>query len=514
MAELGPREEQARLDNFQRALSSLYRMTSLLPPEEARRLKAIVDQKITPKTIAQMDLDRVREVAKAIHQQVQSHLEGERAKAQLDEAKASYALETAEGAMLACSLFGGKGVQLAYQATTGYLEGGAKEAILKAASWLSTPSYVAAQAIRTYESERSAGKVLEAAIKAYAIARAFEKGAKLARTALAPAPTKEIPRPELDLSEFKRLRAEGIAKVQDFAQLVKELKRAGEAGAPPRTIARLQDQIKRLAAAVNSDPHAKNYLKHRGDPYAQRAYNAHMRAIHAEVEAKFHEKMAQRGWEKVQLREFRNASIGNSVGMDYDVGIDHDTARRLIKNGKRASPFEWQAEAQRAWEEAYREVTGHSAKISWENVTTPFHPEAYRDLAWLSPDKSQVRKAWTQQAADVTRYKNWHLLNDPGLERVTALQEASRGTAKDIKTKLLPLLQTATSKATTESARRMELFKRRWEEIASVLEGFGRDDIDSIEASRRIRSMTGRDVKEVLQDASYALEALGKAAGR
>lgn len=323
MAELGPREEQARLDNFQRALSSLYRMTSLLPPEEARRLKAIVDQKITPKTIAQMDLDRVKEVAKAIHQQVQGHLEGERAKAQLDEAKASYALETAEslrktaeGAMLACSLFGGKGVQLAYQATTGYLEGGAREAILKAASWLSTPSYVAAQAIRTYESERSAGKVLEATIKAYAIARAFEKGAKLARTALAPAPTKEIPRPELDLSEFKRLGAEGIAKVQDFTQLVKELKRAGEAGAPPRTIARLQDQIKRLAAAVNADPHAKNYLKYRGDPYAQRAYNAHVRAIHAEVEAKFHEKMAQRGWEKVQLREFRNASIGNSVGMD------------------------------------------------------------------------------------------------------------------------------------------------------------------------------------------------------
>lgn len=47
-----------------------------------------------------------------------------------------------------------------------------------------------------------------------------------------------------------------------------------------------------------------------------------------------------------------------------------------------------------------------------------------------------------------------------------------------------------------------------------MLEGFGRDDIDPIEASRRIRSMTGRDVKEVLQDASYALEALGKAAGR
>lgn len=520
------REEQAKLEHFQRACSSLYRMASLLPEDEAKNIRSFIQRQLTPQAIAKLDIDLVRKLAGIVNEKVQGYLESEKAKAQMDEAIASYALETAEslkkaaeGAMFVCSIFGGKGINFAYQATTGYVEGGAQEAMLRAASWFSIPTYVAAEVIRAYKEEASSKGVIEAAIKAYVFSKAFEKMSSYVKgfvTQKAPA-SKATPKEIgdiVDLRDFeKRVRA-GIIKAKEFTQLTYVLKKAGEAGASAETIAKLQEQIKKAAAAVSADYHAKIYLKYKGDLYAQKAYNANMRAVHAEVEAKFHEKMAQKGWERVKLREFRNASSWDSVGMDYDIGIDKETANRLIKNGKRASPFEWQRDAQKAWDEAYKEVTGTSASRAWETVTTPFHAEAYRDLAWLSLDKSKIKKAWAQQAADVTRYKAWRVLNDPNLDKITALQEVSRGTAKDVKTKLLPLLDLAIKRASPESVKKMELYKGRWEEVQKVLEDFGKNDLDPIEASRKIRAITGRDIPQVVEDVASTLEFLGKAVGK
>lgn len=58
---------------------------------------------------------------------------------------------------------------------------------------------------------------------------------------------------------------------------------------------------------INSSPHAKNYLKYKGDLRIQKAYNIHMHSMHAAVEARFHEEMTHSGWNKQQLKEVRNA---------------------------------------------------------------------------------------------------------------------------------------------------------------------------------------------------------------
>jgi CheY-like chemotaxis protein len=96
------------------------------------------------------------------------------------------------------------------------------------------------------------------------------------------------------------------------------------------------------------------------------------------------------------------------------------------------------------------------------------------------------------------------------------LQEASRGTAKDMQTKLLPLLAKAAARpASPQAAQAIEKSKRHWTEVQSILAKFGRNEIDPIQASRRIREKTGgKDIPQVVDEAAQMIESLGRHVGR
>lgn len=410
---------------------------------------------------------------------------------------------------------------IAYQAATGYIEGGPTEAILRTAAWAGTPAYVASEAFRGYQRTDDQGNpagwagAAKDAAKAFVFARLFDYGASKAKQWVTGAKPQGMTVAERQqLQEFRQARAQGERQAAEFTRAQAELERAGSQGASAETLTKLQAECRKAAAAVHANPHAKNYLKFKGDVHSQRAYNAHMRANHAEVEASFHEIMQQRGWNRQPLREFRNAASGDSVGMDYDIGLDEAAASALKHNGQPASVYEWQQDAQKAWDAAYTRVTGQSAGRSWETVTTSVHAESYKDLGWLSRDKSGIQKAWAEQAADVTRYKNWHMLNDPALDRLTALQEVSRGTAKDIGTKLQPLFNAA-KPASPQATEALAKSRRHWTRIQTILEAYGNNSMDPITASRRIREVTGgKDIPEVVDEAAAMIESLGKNAGK
>jgi hypothetical protein len=199
--------------------------------------------------------------------------------------------------------------------------------------------------------------------------------------------------------------------------------------------------------------------------------------------------------------------------MDYDIGLDELAGNVLAKNGQRATTYQWQTDAQKAWNEAYKETTKRSASMAWENVTTSAHAESYKDLAWLGSDKSKVQSIWAQQSADVTRYKAWKTMNDSSLSRMEALQEASRGTAKDIQTKLQPLLNNA-KPANPTSAASLKQSRLHWQKVQSTLEAFGNNSIDPITAERRIREITGgKGIPEVANDMGTMLEGLIRSTG-
>jgi len=418
----------------------------------------------------------VKRIADALGKKVEGHYLGQQAKSDEEAAYATLGLEAAENiksaadsSMMVMSLFGGQYVDAAYQAATGYVEGGPEEAVLRTASMFGHTAGAAAEAMRGYREGGMEGAVKRGAVS-FATSKGIEYGmgrvlgkAKNVDGPDAPPVKKGVDAPDAPsaksaptgqknlsalpssadqraLEQFKQARNQGENLAEDFSQAQKRLANAGASGAPAEEIMRLQAEVREKVAQVNGSPHAKNFLKYKGDAGSQRAYNAHLRAVHADVEAKFHANMQANGWNQPPLKEFRNAASAGAVGMDFDIGLDAQMARSISRDGKPAKVNDWQQDAQKAWNDAYKASTGLEAEKAWETITTHAHAESYKDMAWLAKDKSGVSKIWSQQAADVTRYKSWHMMNDASLDKMTRLQEISRGAAKDMQTKLNPIL--------------------------------------------------------------------------
>ncbi|MDI3492323.1 MAG: hypothetical protein PWP17_205, partial [Desulfomicrobiaceae bacterium] len=540
------RKSQQRMEHFQRSSDALFKLAAMLPGEEGREARAFVERQLTPDVRLNMDQAAVKRIADALGKKVEGHFMAIQAQSDEQAAYANLGLEAAQNiksaadtGMMVASLFGGQYVDAAYQAATGYIEGGPTEAVLRTAALFGPTAGAAAEAMRGYQ-EGGLEEALKRGAVSFALSKGLEYGmgkvlgkpktspdgpdvptgkkplhtvdgpdVKTTKSGGVPeAPTTKLPKSadQRALEQFQRARKEGENLVEDFRQAQKRLSQAGSSGASAEEILRLQAEVREKVAAINGNPHAKNFLKYKGDPLSQRAYNAHLRAVHADVEARFHENMRARGWNQQPLKEMRNSASAGSVGMDFDIGLDEQMVQSLTRDGKPAKVHQWQQDAQKAWEEAYEASTGRSAKQAWETVTTSGHAESYKDLQWLEKDKSKVSRIWGQQAADVTRYKSWHMQADPALSRMEKLQEIARGAAKDMKTKLDPILdrvRPTSSKGLSD----LDKARRHWNQVRKVLADFGENTIDPITADRRIRELTGgKSIPDVVEDMTYLLE--------
>lgn len=543
------RESQQKIQHFQRSSDALFKLAGMLPGSEGSEARAFVERQLTPEVRLEMDQAAVKRIADALGKKVEGHYLGEQAKSDEEAAYATLGLEAAENiksaadtSMMVMSLFGGQYVDAAYQAATGYIEGGPEEAVLRTASMFGPTAGAAAEAMRGY---REGG--VEGALKRGAISFATSKGLEYGMGKVlgrgknvdgpdAPAAKKGLDAPDAPaarpaqagqqdlaklpptadqraLKQFNQARKQGENLAEDFRQAQKRLADAGASGAPAEEIMRLQAEVREKVALVNGSPHAKNFLKYKGDAGSQKAFNAHLRAVHADVEAKFHANMQAKGWNQPPLKEFRNAASSGTVGMDYDIGLDAQMARSISRDGKPGNINEWQQDAQNAWNEAYKASTKLDAEQAWETITTHAHPESYKDMAWLAKNKSGVSKAWGQQGADVTRYKSWHMMNDKSLDRMTKLQEISRGAAKDMQTKLNPILDKV--KPTGKSLTAFNKSREHWNKVRQILTDFGENNIDPITADRRIRELTGgKSIPDVVEDMTYLLEGAVKFGNR
>lgn len=539
------RDNQQRMERFQRGTASLLKLASMLPGEEGENARAFVERQLTPEVRTTMDQAAIQQIADALGKKVQGHYLGQQARDEEAAALANFGLEASENiktaadsGMMVASLFGGQAVDTAYQAVTGYIEGGPTEAVLRTVSSIGPRTGAAVEALRGYREgglteaatrgsisfitskgiEYGMGKVVARAGRGGVDADGPIPASKAKATDAAPPPkagtSDSAPAPigptafEREAkAQFDRARKEGEALVQDLRTAQQRLADAGSAGRPAAELAQIQKEIRDKVTAINGNPNAKNYLKYKGDPTTQRMYVLQLESVHSDVERQFHQNMRDRGWNQQALKEMRNAASAGSVGMDFDIGLDEAAMKSLTRNGEPAKLHNWQTEAQEAWEQAYAKVTGSNAELAWENVTTSKHLESYRDTAWLAADKSGVSKAWGQQAADVTRYKSWHMLKDqPGLSHFERLQEVSRGAAKDFDTKVAPMLDRI--KPTAGSADHFKASRQHWQEVRQVLADFGNNTIDPITANRRIRMLTGgKDIPQVVDEMAMLMEA-------
>lgn len=523
------KENQRRLEDFQRTTAALNRLAGMLQGDEAENAREFIKRQIPLSSMANMDKEKAKKVADALGEKLQGYYLSAGAREDEKAAWANFGMEAAQNIKTAAdtgltvtSMMGGRGVMIAYQGVTGYVDGGPVEAVSRAAFFYSTPTAVAADAFKGYREGGWKGAAKNAAFT-FISSKAFEYGAKKlgGATGQNTAKSKPTVKEQFAQAEFKQARQDGESLAKAFSRAQGELDRLGKTGASAAQIVNQQKAVRDLAASVNSSPHAKNFLKYKGDYHSQKAYNAHMKANHSEAEAKFHQEMQRRGWNKQELKEFRNSASAGSVGMDYDIGLvekanwiqsgDGKMVRNnwLQQNGKAQTIEKWQTDAQKAWNKAYHDTTGRSAKQSWETVTSSANLESYRDLNLLGADKSKVQSIWAGQSADVTRYKMQHMLHDPALSKMEALQEASRGAAKDMNTKLIPLMEQAKAQGSLSSQALAES-KRHWQKVQSVLDAFGKNEIDPITAQRRIRELTGKGIPEVVDDGSFLLESMIK----
>ena len=110
------------------------------------------------------------------------------------------------------------------------------------------------------------------------------------------------------------------------------------------------------------------------------------------------------------------------------------------------SPSIWNDVAQDAYGKAYSDVTGTDPHKAMQGITQEFNAEAYHDRAVLDndPRNSPPDKASAEQTASVSPHKvdhNEQAVREGRMTQGEATMENARGYAKDMDTKLLPLLQ-------------------------------------------------------------------------
>jgi len=485
---------------------------------------------------------------------------------------------TCDGMMMVLSLGGGHQVMAAYEGITGFIEDPpvepGKEApkdfsstlgdrtlngLRRGLAWFNTATFVASEAISGYveggyiggkESKGTLLGAVERAGEAFLMAKVCEwgvgkifgtsppggaggAGAEGMTTAQRMqhyekilAEGGQLPKMTVkeafELAQYRQKVQDGISLVDDYQRAYKEYQRAMEFGAGAGEIQRMEQELQRKASSMNSTIEAKMYLKKLGAEGkaadAVEDYIFRLGKNHEAVEKEWQKIMVDKGYHDVpswNLRDFRNSSSAGSVGMDYDRGII-DKGRTFSKDYVRVSTAAMNEDAQKAWNEAYRKVTGHSAERSWETITTSVHKEAYSDLAWIGDETckhvkvNEILAGRAGQAGDVTAVKAFDMFNDPKLTRLQGLVEASRGMSKDIKTKLLPVLEQSGKQFPNTAARHAEN-ARYWQEVQKILDTAA---ADPIEADKKMRLLTGKSITEVVGDVRDTIAIFGKAVGK
>ena len=300
-------------------------------------------------------------------------------------------------------------------------------------------------------------------------------------------------------------------------QKIEKLMRRGEKAAAKEQAALMEKETTKLMA----NPHAKNYLKYNGSEITQRMYTRYENKVKEKVINRFKAEMEKKGWSKFNVKEFRNSASGDSLGMDWDLGLIEDKLKTMringkevkviLKNGKPMTIGQFQNEAQKEFGKAYFKQTGYSAEGSFANLTTSVNKEAFADLNILK-NPAMADKELAAETAKTVKYKAEFMLGKHSRGFVTKagkMGEACRGLAKEIRTKLIPNLQQSknSQKFLMDRVNGVDYFNR----LQVVLQDFGKNKIGIVEAERSVRNLTGKSLNELPEFISSSVKKAIKA---
>ncbi len=156
----GIRENQLRIESFQRAQLAIPRLVALLPSDQQAAARDFAARQLGPEARAKMDPAQARKVAEALGKQVQGYWQGEAARHEEDAIRYEDYSRRAETVKLIANvttLVGGLGApspslasQILLSSAEGYVEGGPAGAVQEAVAFYSAPLYAAAEAMKAY----------------------------------------------------------------------------------------------------------------------------------------------------------------------------------------------------------------------------------------------------------------------------------------------------------------------------------------------------------------------------
>ncbi|MFA5908334.1 MAG: hypothetical protein WC815_06135 [Vicinamibacterales bacterium] len=421
-----------------------------------------------------------------------------------------------------------KAAGFVYGGVTGYREGGPVEGVKGALTWMSGVSFVAVEAFNGYEQEMAqsgdwraaatagASRGAEAYVGGKLIEKTFQFGAAL----FGPAAPSAAPR--LNVARYQQELRGAEQKIASFKRVSDELSGAQAAGAPSERILALKQVQQEAAADINASYQAKLRLKY-VDKETGRAYSQVMTTVYDDMSDPLLKALEQKGYDvaNIRLKAIRNASSEGSVGMDFDLMLEQQPGLIIRKNGERVSALTFEKDAQAVLNDVYYKRMARNPEMSFLNLTTSSHPEAYADLAWLG-DKVTKKINFegidpsAAQAGEVAAFKARHAINTTSLSEVSKVQEATRGLGKDVNTKVVPYidykLKAAEAAGDAAGASRLRALRTQWTTIGADYEAIGTTvgDAGSILARLRDLEARGLGVAKVINTISSHMEMLSK----
>lgn len=192
------------------------------------------------------------------------------------------------------------------------------------------------------------------------------------------------------------------------------------------------------------------------------------------------------------FQEFRNAS-SFGYNMDRDLGLIPEAERLIRFNGKSVNHRKFLQDAQKAYNDAYHKVTGRSASLADQTVTTSGHNEAF-PTTWLQnkmqelyPHLDDPREFQKAGGAIFNKVSNALKGSDPAFVK---MKNAAASLSKDLKTKVIGRLQSppSYSNLSPEASRKAA---EHWSKVQKALEDFATDQSDPFTTMKKLQQLTG-----------------------
>jgi hypothetical protein len=257
-------------------------------------------------------------------------------------------------------------------------------------------------------------------------------------------------------------------------------------------LAALQNEIK---AGVTQD-----YTKLRDCIGYQDVFNHRLqKSIYPRVDSDMIKSLRQQGYnvDGKWFREFRNAS-SHGVNADRDLGLIAELEPFLTRNGKPASLQEFMLDGQKAYNAAYKSVTGRSSGLADQVITTSASDEAFA-LSWLqkkmtgpySTPNSPVRPTDFEKAGNAIYNKVQNALAGPDPAFVN-MKKACASLSKDLKSKVFKHLIQPPPGSTVPATSRMAALEY-WKKVEKVMSDFATDKCDPLTTMYKLKRLTGSD---------------------